>query len=252
MTGCDAVITVCAGTAEPAELRRSFSRLHAAVSARFPDALHMPAIAGGRMRAVLQSRAGGPFFSPEQALERCRRCGARRVLVVGLFLADGVLYGQTEAACAAWRERFDELTLTPPLLRGQAGALAERLDALYPSAADRGYVLLGHGSGARAQDEFHALQNELERLGRPDLRIALLKGEMHVQSAGRALLEMGLHSVSLAFLMLSAGYHAAQELRAPQGAKALLEALGLAVSAEPTPFVRLPGLETLFLAAADQ
>ncbi len=245
MPAFDGLLTVCFGTADPAQMKEAFFPAHQLAMERTGAETGVLAVSSGFLRRRLAGK-GLSLPSPEEALESLLVNGARNVLVQPLLFASGEEWEALQAICRQASCHFPGFTCMPPLLPGRAEECARVLDSLFPRRKEEGWVLLGHGS-RESWGEYALLQRKLWEQGREDLHVLLLHGKETPKEAAASVAAMGYKKVSLAFLMFCAGHHAREAVGEKEGIKSLLEAEGLSVSVQFQGMGHFPAFVSLFL-----
>lgn len=245
MAQYDALLTACFGTADPQRFDRCFAALHRLALQQGDFQTGMLAVTSGKIHLAL-ARQGVRCPSPEEALEQLFRCGARRVLVLSVFLTDGLEWDRLRGICAAQAGQFERLDLTPPLLCGDIPSCAAVIGQLFPRRADGATVLLGHGCAQGRNAPYLELAGQLHTLGREDIYLALMHGEPGITAVGESLRADGITGVRFGFLMLCTGHHA-REAFASGGAVSVLGHAGIRTDVCDLELGQIPAFQQLFV-----
>ncbi len=243
----DALVVACFGTTDVCEFSKTFGVLAQKIASHFPGIPWEIAVTSRLVQTALQDKANCPAAHVADVLDRFSCLGKRRVLVVSLFLFDGTEFGKLWDLCQQFAPRFSTLTVTPPLLRHHPEQVAAFLANVYPQTAQTGYLLLGHGSRHSSNRQYWDLEAFWSRIGRPDIRLALLNGEPGIEEAGQALQAQGISQVNLASFLICNGHHGKEALDTLSSPSSQLARMGFQLFANPVSLGQLSGMDSLFL-----
>ena len=196
---------------------------------------------GGIEKALEAAARDGEFIdNMDQALERAVKNGVKNLLIQPTHLMQGAEYDELCAAVEAYKDKFETVKVSLPLL-GQVGkdaaainedkatvakaVVAEAVKAAeYESleAADEdgvAIVLMGHGTSHGAKVTYTQMQTQMKELGYENVFIGTVEGEPEetaCENVIQAVHEAGYAKVILRPLMVVAGDHANNDMADPE------------------------------------
>lgn len=237
------ILMVSVGTSFFDSLISDIGGIEDAVAAAYPDWTVRRAFTSRTIISRIQARTGLRIDDVDEALERARKSGVKHLIVQPTHLLCGAEYEELIRAERMHRNQFAALLTGEPLFGNmdsdamasgevcaaiaQAVAEAASKDGGYAShtaAAEAGvaFVFLGHGAlRTTKRDGFYdRLQARMRASGYENVFIGTVRGEPEETSCGaviRAVQRAGYTKVILRPLMLTAGYHARNDLAGTGG-----------------------------------
>ena len=179
------------------------------------------------------AREGRPVQSPEEALEELAALGIRDVLIQPTHLTPGEEYEKLCGIAEGYRERFDDLRVSAPLIACPEDLLfvADAVRAHCAPEEDEALLLMGHGTGHIANMIYPALQTAFRLRGAEQFFVGTVEGWPDLDNCIAQLRGAPWKRVLLAPLMVVAGDHAMNDMAGdePDSWKCRLEAAGYAV-----------------------
>ena len=242
------LLVVSFGTTHEETRKKTIDAIEQHLAEVFPDRRVYRGWTSRMILRILQKRTGSTFDTVEEALDRMAAEGIRDVLVQPTHIIGGEENEKMRQVAAEAADRFDAVTVGPPLLETAADleALAQILagqllqdagsedtsgiDAQGPGSAgeaqDRILLLMGHGSADKpaANQVYHDLQACFQRLGYENVLVATVEGTPSFEDALAKLGTMETadntaagqngrrKNVVLAPLMIVAGDHAKNDM----------------------------------------
>jgi cobalamin biosynthesis Co2+ chelatase CbiK len=234
--GENELLVVSFGTSFNDSRATDIGGIEKALQAAFPDWSVRRAFTAQIIINHVQARDGEFIDNMEQALERAVANGVKNLVIQPTHLMHGAEYDELCEAAEAYRDKFESLVISEPLL-GEVGADAsavnedkERVavavtaaavasagfDSL-DAAADAGvaFVFMGHGTSHRAAVTYSQMQTQMNNLGYKNVFIGTVEGEPE-ETACDAVIEAvkaaGYDKVILRPLMVVAGDHANNDM----------------------------------------
>lgn len=227
-----ALLCVSFGTSVPTA-RESITAVELALRTELPQADFFRAFTSPTIRKIL-AKHGEVVLNLDEALDQLRATGYTHITVQPTHLLTGVEYDKIAATVQARTPEFAAVSLGQPLLSQPDDweRLADILCAAYPAQPGRAVVFMGHGSTHSADEVYGAMQAIFHRLGRPDILLGTVEGNLSLADIQRGLTAGGYTSVQLIPLMLVAGDHALNDMAGerPESWKSVLEKEGYQVS----------------------
>lgn len=184
----------------------------------------------------VQARDGEKIDNVEQALDRAVDNGVKNLIIQPTHLMHGAEYDELAEAAEKYKDKFETLTISEPLL-GEVGndatvinddkkAVAQILTAEavkvagYDSleAADKdktAFVFMGHGTSHAAKVSYSQMQTQMGELGYNNVFIGTVEGEPEdtaCEAVIKAASDAGYTKVVLRPLMVVAGDHANNDM----------------------------------------
>ena len=234
--GENELLVVSFGTSFNDSRATDIGGIEKALQAAFPDWSVRRAFTAQIIINHVQARDSEFIDNMEQALERAVANGVKNLVIQPTHLMHGAEYDELCEAAEAYRDKFESLVISEPLL-GEVGADAsavnedkERVavavtaaavasagfDSL-DAAADAGvaFVFMGHGTSHKAAVTYSQMQTQMNNLGYKNVFIGTVEGEPE-ETACDAVIEAvkaaGYSKVILRPLMVVAGDHANNDM----------------------------------------
>lgn len=217
MENREAILVVSFGTAHPGQGLRELEAVENAVAKAFPACRVERAFTSAVVRRHLAQK-NIPVDSMEEALERLKGEGAKRVWLLPAYLFPGGEYRHLLDRAKAYRPDFQMLAVARPLLdtaEDMDGAV-EALRRQYPVKEEEALLLVGHGTAKEGEKMYPALREALARLGEENLFAGVLVGGPAPEEVAKTIREQGYTAVRLVPLMLTSGKHLRQDIAGEQ------------------------------------
>lgn len=207
-----------------------------ALQAAYPDWSVRRAFTAQIIINHIQARDGEKIDNMDQALERAVANGVKNLVVQPTHLMHGAEYDELMAAVEEYRDKFESVTVSEPLL-GEVGSDATSIngdketaakaitaeavkaagyDTLDAAAADGvAFVFMGHGTSHTANVTYNQMQAQMQALGYANVFIGTVEGKP-ADTACEAVIgkvhAAGFKKVILRPLMVVAGDHANNDM----------------------------------------
>lgn len=242
-----ALLLVSFGTAVPGA-GDGITAVEQALTAAAPERQVFRAYTSPAVRQLLAGQ-GRPVPDPAEALELLAARGYRDVAVQPTHIIPGSEYHAVRAQAAPFASRFDRLRVGVPLLYGVedlTGLAARAVESWLPRQG--ALVLLGHGTGHRADLLYPALAGALRAAGADNALVGTVKGWPGFEAVAAQLRRGGWQKVCLRPLLLTAGRHARRDMAGPgpDSWKSRLEGEGFAVDCRMEGLGCDPGVQQIY------
>ncbi|HWS29485.1 MAG TPA: sirohydrochlorin cobaltochelatase [Clostridia bacterium] len=234
--GENELLVVSFGTSFNTSRFTDIGGIEKALQAAYPDWSVRRAFTAQIIINHIQARDGEKIDNVQQALERAAANGVKNLVVQPTHLMHGAEYDELIAALDEYRDKFESVTVSEPLL-GEVGTdatvvnadkesvavaiaaeavTASGYESLEAAAADGvAFVFMGHGTSHTAKVSYSQMQAQMQALAYDNVFIGTVEGEPE-DTACEAVIEAvraaGFTKVILRPLMVVAGDHANNDM----------------------------------------
>lgn len=216
------ILLVSFGTSYRETRERNIDRLAKEIAGEYP---HMPvyqAFSSGKVIDILKKRDGMLVHTVQEALQRMKQDGLRRVLVQPTHIINGIETKKVRDSLEEYKNDFCSLVMGRVLL-DQAEDYERAAAALWQELAQEvgqgSLILMGHGTRDEADQAYARLEQTFHKQGHQKVYVATVEGRDRLE---RALAKLDSHPgreskrVVLAPFMLVAGDHAVNDMAGEQ------------------------------------
>ena len=271
--GENEILVVSFGTSFNESRAEDISGIEKAIQAAYPDWSVRRAFTAQIIINHVQAREGYAIDNMQQALDRAVANGVKNLILQPTHLMHGAEYDEMVEAVEAYKDKFESVRISEPLL-GTVGAAASEVntdkeavakaitaealkDAGFDStdaAAEEkvAFVFMGHGTSHTAKVTYSQMQTQMQNLGYKNVFIGTVEGEPEETSA-EAVIEAvkaeGYTKVVLRPLMIVAGDHANNDMAGDDedSWKSMFTAAGFAVDAQISGLGRIEDVQKLYI-----
>ncbi len=234
--GENELLVVSFGTSFNNSRAQDIGGIERALQAAYPDWSVRRAFTAQIIINHIQAREAEKIDNMDQALERAAAGGVKKLVVQPTHLMHGAEYDELVAAVEKYRDKFESVAISEPLL-GEVGSDAAAInkdketvakaitaeavktagyDSLDAVAADGvAFVFMGHGTSHTAKVSYDQMQAQMKALGYANVFIGTVEGEPEntaCEAVIKAAHEAGFKKVILRPLMVVAGDHANNDM----------------------------------------
>jgi cobalamin biosynthesis Co2+ chelatase CbiK len=234
--GENELLVVSFGTSFNGSRAKDIGGIEKALQKAYPDWSVRRAFTAQIIINHVQARDGERIDNVQQALERAVASGVKNLVVQPTHLMHGAEYDELIAALDEYRDRFESVAVSEPLL-GEVGSDATVINAdkekvavaitaealttsgyesLEAAAADGvAFVFMGHGTSHTANVTYDQMQAQMQALGYANVFIGTVEGEPEDTACDVVIEKVraaGLTKVILRPLMVVAGDHANNDM----------------------------------------
>lgn len=216
------ILLVSFGTSYRETRERNIDRLAKEIAGEYP---HMPvyqAFSSGKVIDILKKRDRMLVHTVQEALQRMKQDGLRRVLVQPTHIINGIETKKVRGSLEEYKNDFCSLVMGRVLL-DQAEDYERAATALWQELAQEvgqgSLILMGHGTRDEADQAYARLEQTFQKQGHEKVYVATVEGRDRLE---RALAKLDSHPgreskrVVLAPFMLVAGDHAVNDMAGEQ------------------------------------
>lgn len=212
------ILLVSFGTSYRETRERNIDRLAKEIAGEYP---HMPvyqAFSSGKVIDILKKRDGIRVHTVQEALQRMKQDGLRRVLVQPTHIIDGIENKKVRKCLEDYGNDFCRLVMGRVLLEKEKDyerAAAALWQELGQEVGMGSLILMGHGTREEADQAYARLEQTFHKQGQKKVYVATVEGR---DSLEKALAKLDSHPgreskrVVLAPFMLVAGDHAVNDM----------------------------------------
>ena len=230
------LLVVSFGTSFNDSRANDIGGIEKALAAKYPDYSVRRAFTAQIIINHILARDGEKIDNMEQALQRAVDNGVKELVVQPTHLMHGAEYDELVEALDGYRDKFDKVVVSEPLL-GEVGADAKEVNddkkavaeaitaeavktAGFGSLADAdkdgvAFVFMGHGTSHKAKVTYSQMQSQMEELEYSNVFIGTVEGEPEetaLENVIEAVKAAGYKKVVLRPLMVVAGDHANNDM----------------------------------------
>lgn len=234
--GENELLVVSFGTSFNSSRAEDIGGIEKALQQAYPDWSVRRAFTAQIIINHVQARDGETIDNVQQALERAVANGVKNLVVQPTHLMHGAEYDELIAALDEYRDQFESVTVSEPLL-GEVGSDATVINAdkesvavaitaeavsasgyesLEVAAADGvAFVFMGHGTSHTANVTYDQMQTQMQSLGYENVFIGTVEGEPEDTACDvviEAVHAAGYTKVILRPMMVVAGDHANNDM----------------------------------------
>ena len=169
------LLAVSFGTSVP-QAEAAIRSVEDALRNAFPDRAFGRAFTSRIICRKLE-REGRPADSPETAMERLLAQGVRDLLIQPTHLTPGEEFDKLCRIADGFRDRFDTVRVSRPLISGEGDllAVADAVLRHYPQRENEALVLMGHGSEHFANMIYPAMQTAFRLKGAENVFVSTVE-----------------------------------------------------------------------------
>ena len=230
------LLVVSFGTSFNDSRANDIGGIEKALAAAYPDYSVRRAFTAQIIINHILARDGEKIDNMEQALQRAVDNGVKELVVQPTHLMHGAEYDELVEALDGYKDKFDKVVVSEPLL-GEVGADAKEVNddkkavaeaitaeavktAGFGSLADAdkdgvAFVFMGHGTSHKAKVTYSQMQSQMEELEYSNVFIGTVEGEPEetaLENVIEAVKAAGYKKVVLRPLMVVAGDHANNDM----------------------------------------
>jgi len=230
------LLVVSFGTSFNDSRANDIGGIEKALAAAYPDYSVRRAFTAQIIINHILARDGEKIDNMDQALKRAVDNGVKELIVQPTHLMHGAEYDELVEALDGYKDKFDKVVVSEPLL-GEVGADAKEVNddkkavaeaitaeavktAGFGSLADAGkdgvaFVFMGHGTSHKAKVTYSQMQSQMEELEYSNVFIGTVEGEPEetaLENVIEAVKAAGYKKVVLRPLMVVAGDHANNDM----------------------------------------
>ena len=234
--GDNELLVVSFGTSFNGSRAADIGGIEKALQTAYPDWSVRRAFTAQIIINHVQARDDEKIDNMDQALQRAVDNGVKNLVVQPTHLMHGAEYDELTEAVESYKDKFESVTITEPLL-GEVGdsddavnddkkAVAEAItaeavktagyDDLDAAEADgTAFVFMGHGTSHTAKISYSQMQSQMNDLGYKNVFIGTVEGEPEdtaCEAVIEKIKEAGYKKVVLRPLMVVAGDHANNDM----------------------------------------
>lgn len=234
--GENEILVVSFGTSYNDSRAKDIGGIEKALQKAYPDWSVRRAFTSQIIINHVQARDGEKIDNMDQALQRAVDNGVKNLVVQPTHLMHGAEYDELVAAVDEYKDKFDSVTVSEPLL-GEVGSDTSTVNtdkenvakAITQTAADEAgyddqaaaaedgcaFVFMGHGTSHNAAITYDQMQSQMEDLGYDNVFIGTVEGKPE-DTACQAVIDKvhdaGYTKVIIRPLMVVAGDHANNDM----------------------------------------
>ena len=208
------ILAVSFGTSHLDTMEKTICVIEREIAGAFPDRKVYRAFTSGVIIRKLRETKGIEIDTVEEALDKMASDGIRDVLVQPTHIISGIENDRLMEALTGRMDRFERLRTGKPLLdspddyRESVRAVMEMTQL----AEDEMLILMGHGSGHRANASYLTLEYAFHTEGYPQVIVGTVESEPDLDNVMEKLLLSGKRKAALMPFMLVAGDHAKNDM----------------------------------------
>lgn len=216
MKSTKALLVVSFGTSYKDSRDKTIGAIEAALQEAYPDYEVRRAFTSPTIIRILANRDGLEIDNVEKAMKRLAADGMKEVVVQPTHVMTGFEYHALANEVASYKDRFENLTVSQPLLLKDADytslvkVLTEETKPY--NQQDTAIVLMGHGTEHEANAVYTKLQDAFVSVGYPNYIIGTVEAGPTLADVTAAAKRLGVKKLVLSPLMIVAGDHANNDM----------------------------------------
>ena len=246
-----AILVVSFGTTHLDTLAKTIQVVEEDLQIAFPEAQVYRAFTSKIVRSRLKSKYGMVVDSVEEALERMKRDGAKRVAVQPTLLIPGEEYDRLRSKVLLNAGDL-EIVMGWPLLWDDRDldAMIQILQQAYPVDGDTVLLAMGHGTEHESNSLYVRLAEKMGKSG-GSMALCTVEGKPNFEDAVDELKKQEKRKVHLVPLLLVAGDHSKNDMAGeePDSLRGMLERESFAVSWSLQGLGEVPAIRNRFVSS---
>lgn len=249
-----AILTVSFGTSYNDSREKTIGAIEQALAKAYPEYEVRRAFTSGMILRKLKERDGIEIDNVAQALERAAADGIRTLIVAPTHMMAGFEYQDVVKEVEAYRNRFEKVYLSAPLLDSDADYDAVIAAIVGRTAAyddqKTAICFMGHGTEADSNRVYAALQEKIRAKGYANYYIGTVEAAPSIEDVVKLLSEKEIYRRAvLEPLMVVAGDHANNDMAGEEDDswKSILEKKGYEVICILEGLGELPAIQKIYV-----